>query len=79
MGPLSDFSVSRGLELADGDLAGARIGLRVEDDLLAFRKSADAGALKRRGVDEHVLAAVIRLDETKTLLTVVKLHCARSH
>jgi hypothetical protein len=30
-------------------------------------------------VNEHILAAVGRLNETKTLLTVEPLHCSRSH
>jgi hypothetical protein len=30
-------------------------------------------------VHEHILAAIARLNETETLLTVEPLHCSRSH
>jgi hypothetical protein len=30
-------------------------------------------------VNEHILAAIARLNETETLLTVEPLHCSRSH
>ena len=40
---------------------------------------AHAGALERSGVDENVLAAVIRLNEAEAFLIVVELHGARIH
>src|SRR5260370_13136432 len=69
----------RGLDIADGDLAGAGIFLRVEGNLLAFGQSAHACALESGGVDEYVLAAVVRLNEAKTLLAIVELHGTRVH
>src|SRR6185295_4557902 len=39
----------------------------------------DAGALDGADMDEHVLAAVIRLDEAEALGAVEPLHCSRSH
>src|SRR5258707_15553659 len=66
-------------DLADGDLAAARIVLGVESDLLALAQAVDAGALQCGGMDENVLLAVIRLDETEALLVVVELHGARKH
>jgi hypothetical protein len=30
-------------------------------------------------MNEHILAAIARLNETETLLTVEPLHCSRSH
>src|SRR5215510_6585307 len=41
---------------------------------IALVQGADAGLLERRGMDEHVLAAVLRLDEAITLGRVEKLH-----
>jgi hypothetical protein len=46
---------------------------------LAFGQSAEAGTLDGRDVHEHILAAIARLNETETLLTVEPLHCSRSH
>src|SRR5262249_7144663 len=63
----------------DRDLAGSRIGLGVEGNLLALLQRRDARALQCGGVDEDVLAAVIRLDETEALVAVVELHCAVRH
>src|SRR5262249_44759466 len=64
---------------ADRDLAGARIGARVERHLLALMQRADAGPLQGGRMDEHVLAAVVRLDEAEALLTIVELHCSGIH
>src|SRR5262249_24681583 len=64
---------------ADGELAGARVSLHVEAHLLTFVQACEAGALQRGGVNEHVLAAVVRRDESVTLAAVVKLHCTSRH
>src|SRR5271165_3012035 len=69
----------RSLDIADGDLAGASILLGVEGDLLTLVEAAHAGALERRGVDEHVLAAVVRRDKAEALLIIVELYSARVH
>src|SRR5262249_1491646 len=69
----------RGLDVGDGGLAGATVRLGVEGDLLAPGETAHAGALESRGVDEHVLAAVVRLDEAEAPLAIVELHGARDH
>ena len=69
----------RQLDRADGDLAAARIVLGVELHLLAFAKALDASALQCGGMNEDVLAAIIRLDETKAFLAIVELDGARSH
>ena len=58
------------LDVVDGNLAGAAILRRVEGNLLAFDEAAHAGALKSGGMDEHVLAAVVRLDEAEALLSL---------
>src|SRR5919112_3230848 len=59
--------------------AGALVGLKLIGDLLAFLQAAHAGALERRGVNEHVLAAVVGLNETITLGFIVPLHGSRFH
>src|SRR5690606_36200591 len=53
--------------------------LEVVGDLLAFREMGDAGALERGHVDEGVLAAVARLNETKALAGVVELDDTVDH
>src|SRR5262245_20238858 len=67
------------LQVRGGILAAAAVGLDVEADLLAFDEAAHAGALERGRMNEDVLAAVVRLNETKALLAVIKLHGTRSH
>src|SRR4051794_41492087 len=69
----------RGLDVADRDLAGAAVFLRVEGDLLALDEAAHAGALESGRMDEHVLAAVVGLDEAEAFLIVVELHGAGVH
>lgn len=48
---------SRGLDVADRDLAGLAVFLSVKGDLLTLVEAVQAGALERGRVDEHVLAA----------------------
>jgi hypothetical protein len=69
----------RRLDICNRGLAGAAIFLGIEDNLLALDQSAHSGALQRGGVDEHILTAVIRLDEAKAFLVVVELYGARIH
>src|SRR5258708_38521541 len=76
---MSSIWRSGGLDVADGDLAGAAVRLSVKGDFLTLVEGRDAGPLQSRGVDEHVLAAIVRLDEAETLLTIVELYGARVH
>ncbi len=69
----------RRFDVVDGDLAGAAVFSRVEGNLLAFDEVAHAGALESGGMDEHVLAAVGRLDEAEALHVVVEFYSARNH
>jgi hypothetical protein len=73
------FLQLRGLDIADGDLAGAAILLGIEGNLLTLVEAAHAGALEGRGVDEYVLAAVIRRNKAEALLIIVELYSARVH
>ena len=68
-----------GLDVVDGDLAGAAVFRRIEGDLLAFDEAAHASALESGRVDKYVLAAVGRLNEAETFLVVVELYSARIH
>ena len=54
-------------------------GLQFVGDLLVVLQTRQPGALDRRDVDEHVLAAVIRLDEAVALGGVEPFHSAGSH
>src|SRR6478736_1356062 len=65
------------LDVVDGNLAGTTVFRSVEGKLLAFAEAAYAGALESGGVDEHVLAAIVRLDEAEAFLIVVELNGAR--
>jgi len=67
------------LDVADRDLAGATIFLGIEGDLLAFDQPTHSAALKRGGMDENVLAAIVRLNEAEAFLVVVEFHGARIH
>src|SRR5919112_467011 len=69
----------RGLEVDRGGLAVALIGLELEGDLLALAQAADARALDGADMDEHVLAAAVRLDEAVALGLVEPLHRSRLH
>ena len=48
-------------------------------DLLAFDERAHSGALDRADVNEHIVAAVVRLNESKALLAVKPLHSTCRH
>src|SRR5579863_7383431 len=64
----------------DGRLAaGLAVAAQFEADLLAFGEVADARAFDRGDVDEHVLAAVIGLDEAVALLRIEPLHGSCRH
>src|SRR4029077_13134514 len=60
-------------------LAAPAIGNEIEFDLLPFAQHAEAGALDRADVHEGIAAAIIGLDETKTLLAVEPFHGSRRH
>ncbi|EGF93240.1 hypothetical protein ABI_16800 [Asticcacaulis biprosthecium C19] len=60
-------------------LAGLCITLQLVGDLLAFIQAVHAGAFNRAHVNEYVLAAVRRRDETKTLGGIEPLNCTNAH
>src|SRR5450631_3416851 len=67
------------LEIVSRHLAAPAIGNEIELDLLAFAQHAETGALDRANVHESIAAAIIGLDETKTLLAVEPFHGSRRH
>jgi hypothetical protein len=60
-------------------LATHLVGLEFEVDLLAFRQTGQTGSFDRADVDEHVVSAIVRLNEAKSLLAVEPLNCTDSH
>src|SRR3712207_4351528 len=74
-----NINPSGGLDVVDSHFAGSAVLGGVEGDLLAFHEVAHAGTLQGRRMDEHVLAAVARLNEAEALLRVVELYGAHGH
>src|SRR5918997_4020789 len=70
---------SNRLQVACRLLARAAVRLHLIGDLLTFRQTAQAGTLQRGGMDEHVLAATVRLNEAIALCFVVPLHSPSRH
>jgi hypothetical protein len=66
-------------EIFRADLAAHLVGLQLEVDLLALVEAGEARTLDRADMHEHVVAAIARLDEAKTLLAVKPLHCTCRH
>ncbi len=63
-----------GSDEADGGGFGALVAFGdVDDDTLAFVEPVEAGALQRRGVHKHILAAAIADDKAKALDRIVPL------
>src|ERR1700688_81469 len=57
----------------------AALGHHFIGEALAFVECAHAGAFDRADMDEHVLRAVARRDESKTFLGIEKLYCTCGH
>ena len=60
-------------------LAAHLVRLGFELNLLPFGEIGEARTLDRADVNEHIVAAVLRGDKSKTLLAVKPLHCTLSH
>src|SRR6516165_8050631 len=61
-------------QIASRRLARATVGYEVEADLGTFRERRKASPLDRRDMDEHILAAVIRLNKTIAFRGVEPFH-----
>lgn len=66
-------------DIAYGDLARATIFLRVKRDLLPFVQSRQSCTLEGGRMNEDVLAAILRLDETEALLVIVEFYGTNLH
>ena len=60
-------------------LAGLAVGDDLIRDFLTLVEAVHAGALDGADVHEHILASIIRLDETKAFLAIEPLHGSLSH
>jgi len=67
------------LDATDRGLAIGRIASRIVLHLLAFMQTADAGAFQCGGVDVDILVAVVRANEAKAFLIIVKFYRTRIH
>src|SRR6478672_7286663 len=67
------------LNVVDSHFAAATVLRRIKGNLLTFSKAANSSALKGGRMNEHVLAAVFRVNEAEALRAVVELHSARNH
>src|SRR3954468_7647082 len=70
---------SGALQVGRGLLAGAPVGLKLVGNLLTLSEAAHACALDGADVHEHVLAALIGLNEAVALLFVEPLHGPSRH
>lgn len=90
-----DFLVDAGVRVAGPSVIGASrssqrqifraafaphpVELDLERNLLAFGETRKTRPFDRTDMDEHVIAAVIGLDESEALLTIEPLDCTRRH
>src|SRR5882757_8340629 len=70
---------SHGAKVFRAGLAAHAVDLRFERKLLAFVERAHAGALDGADVYEHVVAAIIGLNEAEALCCVEPLDCSGCH
>lgn len=72
-------ALRRNLEVYRRDFASALVRLQLVDDLLAFAQRTNAGLLESADMDEYVLAAAGRLDESVATLITVPFNCTLNH
>jgi hypothetical protein len=70
---------SHGAKIFRAGLATHAVELRFERNLLTFVERAQAGTLDGADVHEHVVAAIVRLNEAEALGRVEPLNCSGSH
>src|SRR6516165_6786973 len=66
-------------QIASRQLPRATVGYEVEADLGTFRERRKASPRDRRDMDEHILAAVIRLNKTIAFRGFEPLHRTHCH
>jgi hypothetical protein len=67
------------LEVSGRLFSGALIGFDLEGKFLTLYETAHAGTLESRRMDEYILAAILGLDKTITLVIVVEFHDSLDH
>ena len=75
---LSGFADQAAFRLLRG-LASLSIRDEVKGNLLSFVEAVESGALNGADVNEHILAAIVRLDEAKAFLAVEPLYGSLRH
>ena len=73
------WSTLAGLQLAGGHLAALLIAFQLIGDLLAFIERAQARTFDRGDVHEHIVTAVVGLNEAEAFLAVKPFHDATWH
>ena len=76
---LFEKSLAGGAQIVGRRLARAAIRHDLVGDLLAFTQRSKPGTLDGADMHEHIVAAVIRLDEAVTLGCVKPLHGSHAH
>ena len=71
--------LSRGAQIVGRRFARTAICHDFVGDLLAFTQRSKPGTLDSADVHEHIVAAVIRLDEAEALGRVEPLHSSHAH
>jgi hypothetical protein len=66
-------------QIVSRGLSGPAIGDYFVADLLTFIEIAHSCAFYRADVNKNILAAIVRLNEAETFLTVKPLHGSRRH
>jgi hypothetical protein len=71
---LADLGLSQGLQIFRGRFAGLAVNHDFEGNALTFPKLAKACAFHGADVNENILAATFRLDESVSLLRIEPFH-----
>ena len=70
---------SGGLQIIRRGLASLSVCDQVKSNFLSLVEAVETGALNGADVHEHILAAIVRLDEAKAFLAVEPLYGSLRH
>src|SRR5580698_4470751 len=70
---------SGGLQIIRRGLASLSVCDQVKSNFLSLVEAVESGALNGADVNEHILAAIVRLDEAKAFLAVEPLYGSLRH
>ena len=73
------ISQSNNAQISGRSLAGFTIGNEIEGDVLSLVEAIHSSPFDRADMDEHILAAVSRLNEAISLLAVEPLYSSLRH